>query len=836
MRFLSILAIATLFAPPLLSAPPVVTDPNLKLELVASEPDIVTPTGIAVDAKGRIWCIENNTHERPAGYKGPTSDRVRVFEDFDSNGKARKIWTFAEGFRNAMGLSFGPDSALYLATRANVYCMPIKNDKEAERKVIVRLETKGEYPHNGLSGFAWDGAGSMYFGLGENLGAAYKLIGSDGTTLSGGGEGGSIYRCNADGSGLQRVATGFWNPFGMTVDGAGDLFAVDNDPDARGPCRLLHIIDGGDYGYRFRYGRKGTHPFQSWNGELPGTLPMVAGTSEAPCGIIACDFARLPSVYSHQLLVASWGDHTIETFKLTPRGASYSGQPRVVVRGDENFRPVGLAIAPDGSIVMSDWVDKSYPVHGKGRIWRLNAKSPTDEPLSSPPYFKWRDETSIYRLFESAQLRPSWQALAISRLTSPDLTRNLMPMLASPDPFMVSAAVTAIGRPGNSPMLFDILNRSNPPTAMRLGILLALRRTGDEKARVELYHFLDDPDPGVRRTAIQWVAEEGLKNFSVRIDQAASKAPVTREVFEAWLAARAILDGKTSTNPSGEIPGEEYVATILKDSKQPLALRSIAVRMLRPDHPQLTPEILSNLFQEGDAALREAVVRTALLRSDEPSQAMLRRIAMDESQPMMLRALAVTGLGQTADKPETRHVLELASRDSKLKDDAERSIGRRSSEKKRTIDEWRQELSNGSGDAAAGERIFYQPRGVGCFKCHRVDNRGGAVGPDLSFIARSTSRDKLIESILEPSKEIAPAFTAWKVLTRDGKEHVGLILGETFDSYVLLGTVEGKTERIHRTQIEERTALTKSLMPDDLANQLTKRDFLDLLAYLLERK
>ncbi len=145
-------------------------------------------------------------------------------------------------------------------------------------------------------------------------------------------------------------------------------------------------------------------------------------------------------------------------------------------------------------------------------------------------------------------------------------------------------------------------------------------------------------------------------------------------------------------------------------------------------------------------------------------------------------------------------------------------------------------MKSGTGDAAAGERIFYQPRGPGCFKCHTVDNRGGNVGPDLSFIARSTSRNKLIESILEPSKEIAPSFTAWKVLTRDGKEHVGLILGETFDSYVLIGTAEGKTERIHRTQIEERTALTKSLMPENLADQLTWQEFLDLLAYLMERK
>ena len=42
-----------------------------------------------------------------------------------------------------------------------------------------------------------------------------------------------------------------------------------------------------------------------------------------------------------------------------------------VVTGGDDFRPVGIAAAPDGSLYISDWVDKSYDVHGKGRIWRL---------------------------------------------------------------------------------------------------------------------------------------------------------------------------------------------------------------------------------------------------------------------------------------------------------------------------------------------------------------------------------------------------------------------------------------------------------------------------------
>jgi putative membrane-bound dehydrogenase-like protein len=979
------LAVVTLVLLPSLvrAAPPTVADDRLVIELVTKEPDIVTPTGLTVDEQGRVWVIENHTHQRPKEYKGPTSDRLRVFSDPDKDGKFRKVTTFADGFKNAMSLALGRDGAVFLATRSDIYRLRDTKGtgKADERKVIVKLDSKGDYPHNGLSGFAFDGQGDLYFSLGENLGAPYKLIGSDGTTLSGGGEGGSIYRCHPDGTKLERIATGFWNTFHLTFDAFGRLFAVDNDPDARGPCRLLHIVDGGDYGYRFRNGRKGLHPFTAWNGELPGTLPMVAGTAEAPCGILAYESNGLPKEYRGKLLVTSWGDHVVEIFTLSPRGASFTAKSSVLVRGGEDFRPVAIATAPDGSIYLSDWVDKSYPVHGKGRIWRLRMKDPPkddglrpskvggksvdelkklladprreiraaaaeaflnkatqDEVVSTmfgagegreKLHILWavprqKNRELDHEIIEFAQIRGSPEeraeafrlghfvegsagfsmdravnekdpnvrmAAILSIRGHGDKDRaKILPVLADPDPFLAAAALHILGRPRHLQLLKNAANTKEP--RLRLGVLLALRRTGKAEGREMLPQFLDDRDPAVRRAAVQWVGEERLEDYKDAIAKAASKEPVTRDLFEALLASQAMLDGK-KWESTAEPSGESYVAAIVKDAKQPAVFRALALRMLRPDHPVLKTTLLKELLADRDGALRGEAIRTLAQRADDASQELLRSLARDDNIDFRLRAVAVVGLAHSASSSAmTRRVLLHLLNDVVLCGDALRSlrgVGLDADERRKLFDWWdklpvekgdpsteRRELAEQTlfllgpnaekdegdrrkqwmslawprpgneagwrkalekgGDPTAGERVFFHVRGPRCAVCHRIDGRGGQVGPDLSLIARSHDRAKLLESILTPSKEIAPAFTTWIFHMRDGKTYTGVLLSENFDSTITLADADGKRIVLKRLDIEQREASPKSLMPDDLHRLMTRREFLDVLAYLGERR
>jgi putative membrane-bound dehydrogenase-like protein len=911
------------------SAPPRPVDSRLVFERIAAEPDIVTPTGIAVDGRGRILVVESHTHFRPDGYAGPPADRIRMFEDRNRDGIPECVGSFLEGTRMTMSVAVARDGTIYVATRSAIYRLV---DKDGDGKAdnapsgtlpapIMRLDTVGDYPHNGLSGFGFDFRGNIYFGLGENLGADYRLTGSDQSELSGGGEGGNIYRARPDGSRLERVATGFWNPFHVTFDAFGRLFAVDNDPDSRPPCRLLHIVDGGDYGYRFRNGRKGLHPFTAWNGELPGTLGMVAGTGEAPCGVVAYESDNLPADYRGTLLVTSWGDHRIEQYRLEPNGASFRATMKPVVTGGDDFRPVGIAVAPDGALYFSDWVDKSYTLHGKGRIWRLRtASSATNggSNSSGAGVVVDRDARSsvialesevmagrlkrasaaAYLSHRSADVRalatrviptdqfdpasvaapdasPRGRAEALRRLADPGARDVLLKALESDDPFVEEAARQGLARSIKRDDLVALARRPNIPSSQRLGLLLILRDSNSPKARALLPDFLANPDPSIRFAAIQWVGEHRLEEFRAQLLNGLASSAQARAVFEAALAALERLDGKMR-NPLDERAGEDYIAALLANPQTPAAVLDRGLRMLRANHPALTLNLLKRLLNGNTEDVRIEAART-LCQSSLPGRFdVLAALALDQRAGATLRAEAIAGLADDASRqrdrllqlavspqPVLRHealrslrgvalgegehaLLRTANRDDRSAmelldalDVGDRhsngSSAGRGNGASLSVDDWLSRLE-GPADPAAGERVFLHSKGPGCARCHQVDGRGGRAGPDLSTLPDAGNRRRLVESIIMPSKEIAPQFATWSVARTDGTVFNGILLEQSPEGALNFADAQGRSIVVKREEISERKPATVSIMPDQLAETMTLQEFRDLLAFLERRR
>jgi putative heme-binding domain-containing protein len=145
-------------------------------------------------------------------------------------------------------------------------------------------------------------------------------------------------------------------------------------------------------------------------------------------------------------------------------------------------------------------------------------------------------------------------------------------------------------------------------------------------------------------------------------------------------------------------------------------------------------------------------------------------------------------------------------------------------------DALRRAAMNNAGDPKRGKALFASPQ-TNCASCHKVHGQGGDAGPDLSQVGGKFDRTHLIESILDPSAEIAQGYHATVIETKSGRVFTGIVKAESPTAVTLLDA-GGKRVTVALRDIESRAVSKVSLMPAGLADGLTPAEFTDLVAYL----
>jgi putative heme-binding domain-containing protein len=140
-----------------------------------------------------------------------------------------------------------------------------------------------------------------------------------------------------------------------------------------------------------------------------------------------------------------------------------------------------------------------------------------------------------------------------------------------------------------------------------------------------------------------------------------------------------------------------------------------------------------------------------------------------------------------------------------------------------------------SGNVDRGREVFLNADKSLCSKCHRIGDEGPRIGPDLSGIGSRFSRIHLIESILEPSRAIAPSYETISVALSDGRVLSGVKVTED-ESTLTLADDQGRSHALPRSEIDERRPQPRSTMPDGLERRLSDRELLDLISYLVAQK
>ena len=320
----------------------------------------------------------------------------------------------------------------------------------------------------------------------------------------------------------------------------------------------------------------------------------------------------------------------------------------------------------------------------------------------------------------------------------------------------------------------------------------------------------------------------GIFAGSDKIRQAAAKSAVQLEINEVGpLLSKMVIDA--------ELPGLmradalEALAGLGSDrlgeavdaalqSNQPL-LRAKARRVLVKSEPE-------RALAEGAKALEAGE-----LVEKQSALAMLADIKGSESANLLIDWLAKAQRGEVPLEIQL-DLLESASRRPLPQVQEKLKSWQAAATADDPLGAYR--TAQGGGDAQRGRRIFFERGELSCVRCHKVEGRGGEVGPDLSKIGSQQKRDYLLESIVLPDKQIAKGFDPVVIVTDSGKVFSGIIREET-DQQVKLITAEGNIVTIPNLEIEERTR-GRSAMPEDLVKKMSRFELRDLVEFLATLK
>lgn len=960
---------------------------GLAVSVFASEPMFGNPCDMDVDAKGRVWVTEGWNYR--ASKLRPEGDRIVVMEDTDGDGAADKATTFYQGteINSALGICVLGDKVI-VSCAPNVYLF---EDKDGD----LKADGKPKVIFSGISGVQHDHAvhafnfgpdGKLYFNFG-NEGKQLKDAGGKPIVDAYGNEvannnkpyrQGMVFRCNVDGSGLETLAWNFRNNYEVAVDSFGTLWQSDNDDDGNRSVRINYVMEFGNYGYndesnnggwqdewrkaQARGASESEKPLWHWHQFDPGVVPNLLMTGAgSPTGICVYEGKLLPRTFWNQVIHCDAGPNVVRSYPVKADGAGYTAEVVNILQGgkDKWFRPSDVCVAPDGSLMVSDWYDPGVGGHAtgdknlqagvKGRVYRVappdakyvvpkvdlssaaGAVAALKSPNNATRYLAWTKlhemgpaaEGELVKLWEQKD-EPRLRARALHLLarTQGVEEKYVKAGLADAD---ADIRVTAlrIARERKVDVL-PIVNQivKDPSPHVRREAAIALRGNKSPEAAL-LWATLAAQHTAGDRWGLEALGIGAAGQDEVCFDMWMSKVnqkwdtPAGREIVwrvrspkcalylsriireapeDAWRYFRALdfipvkernmalfsvlEDGRQTSNrtliveslarlkdlsPAEQAHVKSLAAKVLDETKDtPEFVRLCEQLDVRDRSDELlayaaakptdaaTGTAIRVVMKNDARALERALagpdsakVATALAASsDRAVVGLLTRIVSDTKRDLVVRQAAVSTL--TKNKAGARALLDLAvqkklpedvtplaasllhnTSHKDVRDDAARLLpvpSAKGSEKLPPIEK----LVTMSGDAKHGALVFVSAT---CVTCHIVNGAGTSYGPELSEIGTKLSKEAIYTAILYPNAGISVGYEGSIVSTKDGDDLDGIVVSDAADQ-ITLRRAGGITTPVKKSEIRERRAMKLSIMPENLQQQMTTQDLVDLVEYL----
>ena len=807
------------------------------------------------DDKGRmITCDQYGSLYRvtipPVGSDTATS-KVQVEKlDIKVAGDTAKMKIgFAHGLLyafNSLYVMVNDEGDTTLERRSGLYRMQDTNHDDQYDKItlIKALKGDGEHgPHNPVlspdkksiyiiaGNFTdipkMDASRSTSYGQIDNL---LPLIrdpnGHDNTV---GNHGGWIAHMDSAGNNWELISSGFRNPFDLTFNRDGEMFAYDSDmewdfglPWYR-PTRICHVTSGSEFGWR-----PGT---EKWSPAYPDNLPPVLNVGQgSPTSFFSGQNARFPEKYRNSLFAFDWSFGIIYAIHLDPDGASYKAKGEEFVSGSPLPLTDGV-IGPDGALYFLTGGRKLES--DLYRVYYKDNSENTEVLAATEP----NEQVKIRKKLEEYHGSPKAGAVDF-----------VWPYLKNNDRFIRYAARVALEHQPANQWQDRILNEKDPVTLTEAGIALA--RTGSPAVKSQVlkslmginYASLSETQQLDLVRAFELVLlRMGNPNAAEKASVAAYLDPqypaktneLNRELSKVLVYIGApqsvektmsllatAKDDNTSQNMVTQssdliLRNPQYgldIAGML--SKIPPGQQTYYANVLSQAKTGWTPQLQDAYFKWFYNAFKFKGGHSFVGFIDKARKNALANVSKDRFAYFnTISGDSLVGSGGIYLAEGTLQPVGPGKR-------------------------WTLEDAVAVADSGITNRNFERGKAMFsaslCQSCHTMRGEGGVAGPDLTQLGTRFSYRDMLTSIIEPSKEISDQYGATVFYLKEGGSVVGRMISQDQNKYIISqNPFSPQTTRDILKKDVARTKLSEvSPMLPGLINRLNAQELRDLLAYL----
>jgi len=609
--------------------------------------------------------------------------------------------------------------------------------------------------------------------------------------------GGWVAKTDPDGKKWELINTGTRNTYDIAFNRHGDLFGFDadmewdtNTPWYR-PTRVCMMQSGGEFGWR-TCSKK--WPVR-WEDSLPPVVDIGPGS---PTGVGFGYGAKFPAKYQDALYIMDWSYGKLYAVHLDPKGAGYTGTAEEFMSASP-LPVTDLVIGnQDGAMYVS--VGGRKVQSGLYRVTYTGKEAITESTLTGPS--------------PDAVIRTTLEAFHGKQ--DPKAIEAAWPHLAHADRLVRFAARIAIEHQPLDSWKDKALNEKDPRTSL-LALMALIRCTKNADLQPQIIAALNRTDlkslKGISRNTL-------IRDYWLT---------VSRHGEPNDALGKSILDRLSPLFPTGETGLDRDLCELLVmlGDKTIVARAAALVNDAPTQEEQIDYARILRMAREGwTPETRTSYFKWFTHAANYKGGASF-NLVLDEIKKDAVATLT------DAEKIALKEVLE-AKPDPKAPSFTSKPI---QFVKAWTLDE----LSKSLGVGLEGNRNFANGRNAfgaaTCFACHRFNQEGGTIGPDLTSVAGKYSPRDLLEHILDPNKEISDQYGSTVFTLKNGSTVSGRIANMKETTMMVCTNMMDPNNftNVDTRQVVKTEENKVSMMPPGLLYMLKEDDILDLLAYLLSK-